>query len=124
AMVTLQTNALDAAVVDLHLPDIRGTEVLAALKAQNVPAVAISGVFRGPIFETKIKTEFGAQALVEKPFDLRALVAQVESLLPGAPPFQVGPAKEIPELALAEEVDVDPASDLGADDAARLMAAE
>lgn len=121
ALVTLQTQPLDAAVVDLHLPDIRGTEVLAALKAANVPAVAISGVFRGPQFAQQVTGEFGARELIEKPFELTTLLESVERLLPESK--RSAQAAEVPELALTEAVDVDPAS--SANEAAALaLAAE
>lgn len=121
ALVTVQTQPLDAAVVDLHLPDIRGTEVLAALASRGVPAVAISGVFRGPVFAKKITEEFGARALIEKPFELAVLLDTVEQLLPDASPQP--PRAPVPELSLGEAVDVDPAS--SANEAAALaLAAE
>jgi CheY-like chemotaxis protein len=37
-----------AAVLDVPLPDLRGREVLQALRDAHVPVVAISAVFRGP----------------------------------------------------------------------------
>jgi len=122
ALSAVQTTPLDAAIVDLHLPDIRGTEVLAALKAANVPAVAISGVFRGFVFEHQMKEEFGAKALVEKPFELASLVLQLESHLPGAVQRPATPV-EIPELTLSEEVDVDSAAS-GPTEAAQAVANE
>jgi len=119
ALAVLQTTALDAAIVDLHLPDIRGTEVLAALRARSVPAIAISGVFRGQPFQEQVCGEFGARALVEKPFALADVVEQVEALLGTRSPERA----EVPELTLVEAVDVDPSAPDAAD-SARALAAE
>ncbi|MBS2029201.1 MAG: response regulator [Deltaproteobacteria bacterium] len=122
ALSAVQTTPLDAAIVDLHLPDIRGTEVLAALKSANVPSVAISGVFRGFIFDHQMKNEFGAKAMIEKPFELTSLVTLVEGLLPGAIQRPATPV-EPPELALGEDVDVDPVAS-GTAEAAQAVASE
>lgn len=104
ALTALQTGRFDAALVDLHLPDVKGTEVLAAMRDAGILAFAISGVFRGEAFAREVTQTFGARALVEKPFDLRGLIDTVEAALPGGAP---APAAEAPELLLSESIESD-----------------
>ncbi|HEY8205959.1 MAG TPA: DUF4388 domain-containing protein [Myxococcaceae bacterium] len=69
----------DAAVVDLLLPDMGGGEVLQSLKAAGIPAVAMSGVYRGEQHALHTVEHYGASKFFEKPFDMRALLQAVEA---------------------------------------------
>jgi CheY-like chemotaxis protein len=88
ALEAAEGTRFDAAVVDLLLPDLRGTEVLGALTARTIPAVAISGVYKGDVFAQEAIHVHGAAAFLEKPFDMNALLEAVEraARLPPAPP--------------------------------------
>ncbi len=66
----------NVAVVDLPLADVRGSDVLAALARVRVPAVAVSGVYRGPRAAEEVR-RLGAFDFFEKPFLVSALVAAV-----------------------------------------------
>lgn len=81
AMEALELAAYDAAVVDLLLPDMRGTDVLAVLQRRKIPAFAVSGVYRGDRFAKESTEVYGAKAFFEKPFDMRALLDAVEQAL-------------------------------------------
>lgn len=69
-----------AAVVDLPLADVRGSEVFSALRRAGVPAVAVSGVYRGPHCAEQV-VSLGAAAFFEKPFVVEALVDAVARLV-------------------------------------------
>lgn len=73
------------AVLDLPLPDVRGSEVLAALSRARVPAVAVSGAYRGPRAAEEVR-RLGAFDFFEKPFAVDALVAAVARALGVTPP--------------------------------------
>jgi len=83
ALDALSRRPPHAAMLDLPLADVRGSEVLAALTAANVPAVAVSGVYRGPRAAAEVR-RLGAFDFFEKPFAVEALVASVARSL-GAP---------------------------------------
>lgn len=73
-----------AALVDLPVADVRGSEVLSALKRAGVPAVAVSGVFKGPRCAEEVG-RLGAVAFFEKPFAVDALLDALGPLLGVAP---------------------------------------
>jgi len=78
-----------AAVLDLPLPDLRGSEVLQALRRAGVPVVALSGVARGPRAAAEV-LRAGAAEFYEKPFPVLALMSRLARLmglaLPGLEP--------------------------------------
>jgi CheY-like chemotaxis protein len=88
ALALIRPDAFEAAVVDLLLPDMRGSTVLAALRESSIPAIAISGVFKGDRFAREATEIHGARAFVEKPFELTHLLETLEQLcgLPRLPP--------------------------------------
>lgn len=69
-----------AAVVDLPLADLRAGELLSAMGRAGVPAVALSGVFKGPRYADEV-ARLGAAAFFEKPFAADALVAALAPLM-------------------------------------------
>lgn len=70
----------DAAVVEVPLSDVRGSEVLAALSSAHVPAVAVSGIYRGARAADQLR-KHGAFDLFEKPFAVDALTRSVAAAL-------------------------------------------
>ncbi|RKG74610.1 response regulator [Corallococcus terminator] len=91
------TARFDAALVDLLLPDIRGSEVLGALRAHAIPAIAVSGVYKGDRFAQEAIQVHGARAFFEKPFELDAVMDALEEAA-GVPP--------VPHTELLDEVDL------------------
>ncbi len=73
----------DAAVLEVPLTDVRGSEVLAALGHAGVPVVVVSGVYRGPRAAAELRG-LGACDFFEKPFALDALARAVSHAI-GAP---------------------------------------
>jgi CheY-like chemotaxis protein len=72
ALDALARTTPDAAVVEVPLSDVRGSELLAALARARVPAVAVSGVYRGAQAAAELR-RLGARDFFEKPFRLDAL---------------------------------------------------
>jgi CheY-like chemotaxis protein len=113
ALALLRPKAFDAAVVDMMLPDMRGTELLTALKPHGIPAIAISGVYKGDRLAREATSVYGAKDFFAKPFELDALLDAIEKKCgvprPIAPPPPPPAAQEEEEaiLELLEELPVD-----------------
>ena len=111
----------DAALVDLLLPDIRGSEVLGALRAFGIPAIAVSGVYKGDRFAQEAVQVHGARAFFSKPFELNAVMEALEKAGGFSPELREPPTE--PETAPPDELldtedlfvleEVDPESDVG-----------
>jgi CheY-like chemotaxis protein len=107
ALALIGPNTFDAAVVDLALPDVRGSEVLDALRPHTIAAIAVSGVFKGEPFAREAIDVHGARAFFEKPFELTAVLDAAEQACgsiptPVAVPVELGPDEE----AILEMVDL------------------
>lgn len=79
ALAAISTEHFDAAVVDLLLPDVRGSELLAELRGNKIPSVVMSGVFKGDRFARACLETYGAKAYFEKPFKMADLLDAVAS---------------------------------------------
>ncbi len=73
-----------AAIVDLPMEDVRGSEVLSALTRARVPAVAVSGVYRGPACAEQVR-QLGAVSFFEKPFVVEQVIEAAGQAMGGAP---------------------------------------
>jgi CheY-like chemotaxis protein len=66
------------AVVDLNMPDMNGSELIAAMRGEkdlaSIPILAISADAREPVA--------GADRFLRKPFELKELLRSVHELLP------------------------------------------
>jgi len=105
----------DAAVVDVLLPDMMGYEVGAALRKVGVPFVFMTGIFKGGKAANEARTQHGAAAYFEKPFDAKRLVDMLRGLLPAAEARPPSPARTKEEqvdfeldVAVEAEERVDP----------------
>lgn len=87
--------APDVAILDLPLPDLSPAELLAACGRAAVPAVVVSGVFRGPRGAEALR-RFGAREVFEKPFPVDAVIAAAARLAGAAAP----PVEEVAEDAV------------------------
>jgi CheY-like chemotaxis protein len=110
-LAAARERGFDAAVVDLLLPDMRGGEVLAELRILGLPAVAISGVYKGDRFAREATEVHGARYFFEKPFELKALLEALEGLVgtASAPPVGAEPVLELEALEALEEAPAPPA---------------
>jgi CheY-like chemotaxis protein len=70
-------------LLDLHLPDLRGEEVLERLRAQrptrDIPVVVISGDLTDP--QRRRLSRLGVAAFLAKPYSVSDLIAVVERLI-------------------------------------------
>ena len=80
ALAAVTGERFDAALVDLPLADVRGSEVLRALGAAGLPVVAVSGVYRGPRAAEEVR-RLGASEFFEKPFEVEEAVRAIGRLL-------------------------------------------
>lgn len=80
ALLALAGGGIDAALLDLPLGDVRGSEVLRALSNAGVPTVAVSGVYRGPRAADDVR-RLGAGEFFEKPFDVHEVIRALGRLL-------------------------------------------
>jgi CheY-like chemotaxis protein len=103
ALALLRPAAFHAAVVDLLLPDMRGSTVLSALRDNAIPAVAVSGVFKGDRFAREATEVHGARAFFEKPFELLHLLESLEQLCGLTRPLTPLPADEDEEVVVFED---------------------
>lgn len=115
ALALLRPGAFDAAVVDLLLPDMRGTELLTTLIPFGIPAIAISGVFKGDRLAREAVSLYGARAFFEKPFELDTLLEALEqkcglpaSSVPPPPPFEDDDEDTIIEMIELAPIDEEP----------------
>lgn len=83
ALRLLAANAFDVVIVDINMPDINGLELLAFMKKsprqQAARRILISTQVGGP--DSKRGFELGADAFLQKPFDVGALRELLGDLL-------------------------------------------
>ena len=81
ALAALEGPRPAAALVNMMLPDMLGTEVLDVLASAEppIPAIAMSGVFRGGRYAQEAAAH-GAAQFVEKPFSTQEIVAALRDL--------------------------------------------
>jgi CheY-like chemotaxis protein len=89
----LARGAPAAAILELPLPDVRGSDALAALARARVPAIAMSGVYRGPRAAAELRG-LGVADFFEKPFAVDALARAISHAV-GAPAED--PSAEAPD---------------------------
>jgi CheY-like chemotaxis protein len=81
-----------AAVLDLPVADTGAAALLAELVRAGIPAVVVSGVYRGARASVELR-RLGARDLLEKPFALDVLLTSVANALGAPAPRQV----EVPD---------------------------
>ncbi len=74
---------LDAAILDLTLPDMDGLDVLKIIRhhpqLRNLPVVVVTA--RGEVIDRILGLELGADDYITKPFSMRELAARVKAVL-------------------------------------------
>ena len=100
------------AVIDVLLPDMMGYHVAEALRlhAPKLILVFMSGVFKGSRHSTEAMTRFPGALYIEKPFDAKALLAEVRRLVP--PPA----VPQQPSTSMAAPSDFDVELDIDVED--------
>lgn len=82
-LAALPAHPVDCIVLDLHMPEASGFDVLAALHAQHgaMPVVVITG-HDEPGTAERVRS-LGASAFLTKPVDETALITAIESAIGG-----------------------------------------
>ena len=85
ALRLLASNTFDVVIVDVNMPDINGLELLAFMKKsprqQAARRILISTQVDGP--DSKRGLQLGADAFLQKPFEVEQLRSLVRELLEG-----------------------------------------
>ena len=104
-----RAEAPQLAVIDVLLPDMMGYHVAEALRthAPKRLLVFMSGVFKGSRHSAEATTRFPGSLYVEKPFDAKALLAQVKTLVPPAVTPPAPTSAMVPPADFDVELDID-----------------
>ncbi len=75
----------DVMILDAMLPEVHGFDIARRMKGTqrygHIPIVMISAVYRGWRFAEDLKSSYGVEAYIEKPFRVADVVAAVENAL-------------------------------------------
>ena len=89
ALAMVKQYVPDAIVLDAMLPELHGFDICRRIKASvrygHIPILMISAVYRGWRFAEDLKSAYGVNAYIEKPFRIADLVNAVDNMLAGAP---------------------------------------
>ncbi|OYT92771.1 MAG: DNA-binding response regulator [Burkholderiales bacterium PBB3] len=79
-LARLQQGSIDAAILDVMLPEMDGFALCRAIrKNSDVPIIMLTA--RGEVMDRVVGLELGADDYVPKPFEPRELVARVQTVL-------------------------------------------
>lgn len=109
ALSAIDEEAPELAIVDLLLPDLSGRDVLVRLKERAIPAIAVSGVYKGDRFAQETTQVLGARAFFQKPFEMLSLLDAVDRIagVAQAPADEEDDLEELEVLSPIEDEDED-----------------
>jgi CheY-like chemotaxis protein len=85
ALQVIKERKPDVIVLDAMLPELHGFEIARRVRGSelygNIPIVMVSAVYRGWRFAEDLRQSYGVDAYLEKPFEISALCAAVETAL-------------------------------------------
>jgi CheY-like chemotaxis protein len=84
ALRVLRRDAVDAAVLDLHMPLINGYDVIRYVRTDGPQPRLPIVVLTGAVDQLDSLELLGANIVLAKPTDIRRLLMEVEALLPQA----------------------------------------
>ena len=98
ALALIAENAFDLAVLDIHLPDMMGTELMEKIKARSTYTSVIIITGDANIDFALVCLRCGAYDYLRKPFEFEELLARIEALIRRAsghasPSLQCGPVE-------------------------------
>ncbi|MEW6600175.1 MAG: response regulator [Nitrospirota bacterium] len=81
ALKIIQKNRYDVVITDLKLPDVDGTEFIAAIKGlmKNTPVIVISAYFSDPLMDDISK--YDVFSCVNKPFEISDIMRYVKEAM-------------------------------------------
>ena len=79
-LAKLRTEAFDAAILDVMLPEMNGFELCRAIRAESdIPIIMLTA--RGEVMDRVVGLEIGADDYLPKPFEPRELLARLSTIL-------------------------------------------
>ncbi|AKT42322.1 response regulator [Chondromyces crocatus] len=83
ALRMVKENPPDVMILDAMLPEVHGFDIARRMKGTqrygHIPIIMISAVYRGWRFAEDLKSSYGVDAYIEKPFRVADVVAAVEN---------------------------------------------
>lgn len=76
----VREQVFDLVITDLYMPEKEGIETIMELR-REFPGMKIMAISGGPADQLKMAKLLGANRIIEKPFDIPALLINVHSLL-------------------------------------------
>jgi DNA-binding response OmpR family regulator len=102
ALQLVKQDPPDLIVLDAMLPEVHGFDIARRIKGSakygSIPILMMSAVYRGRIAED-LKTNYGIEDYVEKPFRMADLLAKIDRLLAREKPPSVDDAETIKQKA-------------------------
>ncbi|MCP4501389.1 MAG: response regulator [Deltaproteobacteria bacterium] len=85
ALATLDEKLPDVLVTDILLPEVSGLDLVESLRSRKggdrVQVIMMSGIYRGTRHRRNAREKYGVEVYLQKPFDLQALVLQLDALV-------------------------------------------
>jgi DNA-binding response OmpR family regulator len=88
ALRLVKDHVPDLIILDAMLPELHGFDIARRIKGSakygRIPIIMVSAVYRGPRIAEDLKTNFGVEEYLEKPFRVTDVLAAAQRLLAGA----------------------------------------
>ncbi len=102
ALATLSTQRVDAVLLDVHMPDLSGHEVLEKIRKQyDTPVIMLTGY--GDTQDAALSLRRGANDYVTKPYDHQMLERSLRRVLAKSAPWLGPERKSVPRALLQPE---------------------
>lgn len=102
ALAMLKEHPPDLAILDAMLPEVHGFDIAKRMKGTerygHIPIIMISAVYRGWRFAEDLKSSYGVDAYLEKPFKMADLLRAVDTAL-----SRKAPSSNIEQISVEAE---------------------